>query len=177
MNRFYAGIGSRETPPNILDLMTQLGALLALRGFVLRSGAAPGADAAFERGCDLNQGAKQIYVPWYGFQNRRDNDMFVIVGNNPEAMKLAAQFHPAWHRCSPAAKKLHARNCYQILGLQLDTPVERVVCWTPNGSGSGGTGQAIRIARHFNIPVDDLGKAETLNEYLQDIQKLKGTDP
>ena len=31
-----------------------------------------------------------------------------------------------------------------------------VICWTKNGKGTGGTGQAIRIAKGFGIPVFDL---------------------
>jgi hypothetical protein len=50
-----------------------------------------------------------------------------------------------------------ARNCYQMLGLDLKTPVEFVICWTPQGKGAGGTGQALRIARDLKIPIYDLG--------------------
>ena len=66
---------------------------------------------------------------------------------------------------SHAAQRLHARNCFQILGAKLDTPVSDVVCWTPNGSGSGGTGQAIRLAEMMNIPVWDLGNPEVLLKF------------
>ena len=62
-----------------------------------------------------------------------------------------------------------ARNSYQVLGRNLDDPVEFVICWTPGGSGSGGTGQAIRIAKDYQIPVFDLGSPETklrLEEFL-----------
>lgn len=52
--------------------------------------------------------------------------------------------------------KLHARNCYQVLGADLRTPTQFVICWTPRGSGEGGTGQALRIAKAYNIPIFDL---------------------
>jgi len=32
------------------------------------------------------------------------------------------------------------------------------LCWTKNGKSSGGTGQAIRIANDYKIPVFDAGK-------------------
>ena len=50
MPRFYAGIGARATPPEILNLMTRAAFALTKRGYVLRSGHAIGADSAFERG-------------------------------------------------------------------------------------------------------------------------------
>ena len=46
-----------------------------------------------------------------------------------------------------------ARNTYQVLGLDLMSPVDFVICWTPLGRDDGGTGQAIRIANAHNIPV------------------------
>ena len=48
---YYAGIGSRNTPKEVLDVFESIGKYLALQGFVLRSGGADGADRAFERGC------------------------------------------------------------------------------------------------------------------------------
>lgn len=57
-----------------------------------------------------------------------------------------------------ASAALISRNTYQILGHDGVDPSDAVLCWTPHGSGSGGTGQAIRIARHVGIPVVDLGE-------------------
>jgi hypothetical protein len=151
----YAGIGSRKTPAEHLNLMRILGTTLASEGWVLRSGAAGGADAAFEQGCDLAGGAKEIYLPWRGFNAHPS-----CLAPSYEAEEMAAKFHPAWGSCSQGARKLHARNCHQVLGQNLDSPVEFVVCWTPNASGSGGTGQAIRVARHYGIPVFDLASAD-----------------
>ena len=65
--------------------------------------------------------------------------------------------------------KLQARNCYQVLGEHLNDPVKMVICWTPRGSGSGGTGQAIRLARAYKIPVFDLGNPAALEEVKQNL--------
>ena len=158
----YAGIGSRQTPIKVLALMEFLAFKLAEQGHVLRSGGASGADQAFERGCDKAGGAKEIFIPWNGFQGRNARtEPGVMAGVTKQALDLAAEVHPNWGACSQAAQKLHARNCYQILGSNLDSPVSDVVCWTPNGSGSGGTGQALRLARKLGIPVWDLGNQET----------------
>ena len=55
---------------------------------------------------------------------------------------------------------MHSRNCHQILGYDLQSPVDAVVCWTPDGNVVGGTATAIRIALKYNIPVFNLGCAD-----------------
>ena len=47
-NMTYAGIGSRETPTEVLELMTKASTWLGARGYTLQSGGAIGADMAFE---------------------------------------------------------------------------------------------------------------------------------
>ena len=71
---------------------------------------------------------------------------------SPQAVDMAAAHHPAWERLGRGPRSLHARNCHQILGRDLDAPACFVVCWTPDGAtttpgpSTGGTGQALRIA-------------------------------
>lgn len=168
----YAGIGSRETPQHVLALMEQIGYAMAQRGHTLRSGAAPGADTAFEIGCAAGGGPKEIFIPWPGFQGRTGRASNVIAGVSPAAEHLASQFHPNWGACSPGARALHARNCYQVLGLNLDAPAARVICWTPRAQGGGGTGQAIRIARYFSIPVHDLADPRLFKAYADELENL-----
>lgn len=145
MGRYhYAGIGSRETPPDVLHYMKGLARNWGLDGMILRSGHARGADTAFEEGCDLAEGKKEI---------------FLADDATPDSMKHAAEFHPNWNRLSPYAKKLHARNSLIVLGRGLNDPVGIIVCWTPKGCKIGGTAQALRIAEHYNITVANLGDA------------------
>ena len=56
----YAGIGNRKTPQACLEFMTKIGRVCAKKSLTLRSGGAVGADQAFERGCDLESGQKEI---------------------------------------------------------------------------------------------------------------------
>lgn len=158
--KYYTGIGSRQTPPRILEEMTKLAREFRERGWTLRSGGAAGADAAFERGA----GAKEIYLPWRGF-NGNSSELWPP---SEEAFQRAQRFHPAWYRCSDGAKKLHARNAHQVLGLDLNTPSKVVVCWTLDGNLVGGTAQALRIAEHYGIPVFNLG-----SDYLTRLDVLR----
>lgn len=159
-NKIYAGIGSRETPSTVLVKMFKIGNVLAQHGWTLRSGHAPGADQAFEKGALAAKGKMEIYLPWAGFEGAPRNDPKYIVGSNPEAEQVAAQFHPAWHHCKQGARKLHTRNVYQVAGIDLDTAADMVICWTVQGLRGGGTGQALRIAEHLKIPIFDLALVE-----------------
>lgn len=140
--RYYAGIGSRETPLPILKNMTQLASKLNTRDWSLRSGGADGADTAFEEGAN-------IYA-----------EIFKPVDATPAAIVMAEKFHPNWAACNPYVRRLHARNCQIMLGRHLRNPVVFVVCWTHRGRPVGGTGQSIRMAREMEIPILNLGKSE-----------------
>ena len=147
--KYYTGVGSRQTPKGILDLMHAIAVKLAKQGVALRSGHAIGADLAFEYGCGKGGGRKEIYLAYQA---------------TPEAMEMAAQFHPAWDRLQPYVQRLHGRNAFQVLGLDLKTPSTCVICWTPDGCIShetrsiktGGTGTAISIASQHQIPIYNL---------------------
>lgn len=171
----YAGIGSRKTPQVIIAQMKELGFQAAKAGWNLRSGAAPGADQAFELGCIDAVGQKQIFIPWKGFA-QYPGEPFAL----PEkAFELAATIHPAWSFLKPPARKLVARNMQQILGPNLDDPVEMVICWTPDGCETkeqygiktGGTGTAIALASVNGIRVFNLKRPK---RYEQAMTIIKG---
>lgn len=149
--KYYAGIGSRQTPQNILNNMTILAASLDARSYILRSGGAKGADKAFEAG------AKQSIIlrPKHA---------------TGEARAIAASFHPAWHNCDEYARNLHGRNAQIILGEKLNSPVDFVLCWTPNET-RGGTSLGIKIARHNNIPVYNFAVELKLEEFVAEYLK------
>lgn len=151
MSKTYAGIGSRKTPPHVLGLMTFAAALLERNDYILRSGGAPGADRAFEKGVQ-DPVHKEIFLPWKRFN---DNDSSLFTPRS-EAYLIAEQYHPSWSTLRPAAKRLMARNSHQVLGLNLDDPVEFLLCWTDKGKQVGGTAQAMRIAQDRGIRICNL---------------------
>lgn len=139
---YYTGIGSRRTPNTVLNTMTHIAMLLRREGYILRSGGAEGADSAFERGA------------------RESKRIFYAEDATNVAIRIASKHHPAWNRCSDYVKMLHGRNVMQILGRDLKTPSEFVICWTPDGcvgpgrtKQTGGTGTAIEIAWKHKIPI------------------------
>lgn len=146
--------------------MTDLAINLGNKRWILRSGHAEGADWAFEKGAACSSG-------WPGLGNGNPpafaSQIYKACDANEASLRMAAQYHPAWAKCGEYARKLHARNCYQILGPQLDDPSRFVCCWTPDGSlgnttqATGGTGQALRIAKAYKIPIFNLALAEHLS--------------
>lgn len=164
MDKVYTGIGSRETPDDVIDTIHDLAWKLARGGWIVRSGGAPGADNAFWGGAALyDVGATEIYLPWKGFEGYEAHQ---VARTEPqeEAYPIAEQFHPRWAYLKFGAKKLHARNVHQILGRDVTTPVlpSFVVCWTKGGKLQGGTAQALRIAEHYEVPIFNLGNEWTL---------------
>ena len=152
----YAGIGARATPPAVIRDMAVMAGWLARTGWHLASGGAHGADTAFAAATPA--GRRTLYLPWRGYNGHRGPDCRVLPpGEFSRCMDIASRLHPAWHRCSPAVRKLHARNASVVLGASLDRPVDAVVCWTPDGAVVGGTGMALRIAAEHDIPVMNLG--------------------
>jgi len=166
----YAGIGARKTPLDVLERMSRLSLRLNELEYTLRSGAAVGADAAFE----LNSSLKEIYLPKPGFNGNRSK----LTGPSLTAMRLASYLHPTWKTLPLGIQKLMARNCHQVLGEKLDDPVDFLVCWTPDGvetfdkrtRNTGGTGLAIELADRFQVPVFNLRNkdaVERLGEYVR----------
>ena len=177
----YTGIGSRTLPTGVVYNITAIARKLALEGFILRSGAAAGSDAAFEMGCMQSRGKKEIYLPSKGFNKNSS----LLYEPSELAFKIAEKYHPAWSRLDPYTKRLMARNVHQVLGQDCKTPTDLVICWTKDGATktttreTGGTGQAIRIAADLNIPVFNLCNSNSfdeINHYVETLLKERQDD-
>ena len=140
----YAGIGSRQTPENVLSEMTEVAEYLESLGYTLNTGVTfrgkeEGADAAFSRGTTN----KNLFSP----ENQ---------GSREKEQTIAKEIHPAPSRLKQGGLKLMARNTNQIFGNNLDTPVDFVLFWAEETKDplrpKGGTGQAVEMARRKGIP-------------------------
>lgn len=158
-NNYYAGIGSRETPQEILEFQTRIATRLEKDGWLLSSGGAEGADQAFENGVSSIRN-NQIIIAKNGHHGRHSTDGYVNFGNATQLMKnqcdaLVSTIHPAWDNMPRWMKNLHSRNVMQILGPELDTPVKFVLYWAPEDRYSvakGGTRTAVVLAQRLGIP-------------------------
>lgn len=73
-----------------------------------------------------------------------------------------------WNNCNEWSRGMHSRNCHQILGWDLQSPVDAVICWTPNGKVVGGTATALKLAMRAGIPIFNLGRPDK-EKVIQDI--------
>ena len=183
----YAGVGSRKTPHDIQLLQNKLAEWLEKKGFTLFSGKALGSDKAFE-------GAAQPWekdidgnvIAWSEYTYKVTNKEIFVADNSTEfAENVAREVHPN-PNLSGYPLKLHARNLFQVLGINLDAPVDFLICWTPrnkNGEDvvnyaqrdvtSGGTGQAISYASFLEIPVVNMSSDTWRDELTQILLNLK----
>ena len=175
----YAGIGSRETPVPILSIMTKFAYAVA-ETHILRTGGALGADDAFYKGakkwCDEKnhkyENHIEIFLPWDGFNGHKKGNNKHIWSDLPlGASMIAEKYHPKYEKLKEPAQKLMARNTQQIMGRLLHEHTDFVVCYTSDGRDSGGTGQALRIARDLNIPVFNLFHREAYHYCMEYIKK------
>lgn len=157
----YAGLGPISTPAPVFQAMRDLARALAVRGFTLRSGGAGGAETAFELGAAEVFGDVEVFLPWKGFNGRP----YSAVPLSKNSFDLAETVNPSWSTLSFDARKLRARNMYQVLGASLKDPVDFVICWTndgntPQDSGAGECSSAIILADRRGIPVYNLANPD-----------------
>ena len=173
----YAGVGSRRTPPDILDAMADIAQTLGDAGTTLSTGGAYGADKAFETGALRTDAPITVHTPWPGYNGYRpgrdpETDIDVVHPKSTESVQgrsyaeLAREHHPYWNRCSRGARALFVRNV-SILAGALDgddgtLPVRAVIAYTPNGlpvgREAGGTGHTLRTADSLGIPCVNLSR-------------------
>lgn len=165
--RFYAGVGSRKTPIEVQAHMTALATWFWQKGWTLRSGSAPGADAAFMRGAPIDR--QHIFDPWSGYKGAYPEVPRHATAPEEWACLIAKSLHPNWTACGGGARSLHSRNVHQVLGLMNEMPSLFVVCWTSDGAqlasectrDTGGTAMAIRVAASVNMPVFNLQRGDS----------------
>lgn len=160
----YTGIGPRERNSKVLTLMSKIATHLARKGYVLRSGGAIGSDLAFEGGCDLVSGKKEIYTPndinwgreWYW------HELYECL---PEGV-TTNQFH-YWKEYT---RKLLARNMMQVLGSTGDIKTNFIVTHVSTqdyySRDVGGTGYALRCALRHDIPIYNLASKTEYNNFI-----------
>ena len=198
--KFYTGVGSRETPSEVLQVMTDLAYALASEDWVMRSGGADGADTAFldgvEQWVDMS-GLRsrlfaEVYLPWdrfnQGKHNRRSPGVDWYHEATAEAVEISARVWDGWGQrpknwddLTFPTKALMSRNVHQVIGPACNCPSTMVVCWTPDGVNvgedtsheTGGTGHAIRVASMYPTKVYNLKDPVTMDRILTFIEKSR----
>jgi hypothetical protein len=178
---YWTGVGSRETPEPILEIMSLIGKKLTDLGWVMRSGDAPGADSAFYAGClkseNFGRFKPMVYLagspirgryhdPSMGFYNATLYDTW------EDSRTIALRIRGSWigkggEELSEWGKGQHTRNVMQVLGHTLIEPSRFLICWAipvgKRGLVKGGTGTAVKLALEEKIDVINLATDEGYN--------------
>lgn len=199
----YTGIGSRETPAEVVGVMEDAAFRLARIGFTLRSGKAKGADEAFQLGAQRYHGLfpdilcskiAEIYTPWKGFKGGEglvdlyDIPLDVIDKQFPENAEMrwdwVKEVHGGWERLSQGARKLHERNIHQLFGHDLGDAYlnqSKFVLYyaleTKKGDPKGGTATAVNLAKKQGIRTLNLlheKNHEVLEKFLVSMEVKRG---
>lgn len=176
MEMSYSGIGSRETPNKILILMREFGYQMAIRNLILRSGAAKGADTAFELGAMDGLGKMEIFLA----KKLMFNHPSQLYDIPQAAFDIAREIHPVFNSLKYCQQRLMARNVQQICGAKLNDKSKFVICWTKDwceshktySRSTGGTGLAIALASLLDIPVFNIANPIRLNQAYQYAESL-----
>lgn len=171
----YAGIGSRDTPEEVLSIQFRLGRALCDAGWHGMSGECHGSDMMYHEGARQSPRYKEVgftaIIPWEGFEGCQYNPEDGIIDLRHTKVSKRAMWLGIGARGTDAGLKkggilLHTRNALQILGLDLKHPVRFVSCWAKplgkQGHVQGGTGTAVALAIHMGIPVINLYTEEGL---------------
>lgn len=164
----WAGIGSREAPMSVQILMARYArTAYDLMLGPLHSGDAIASDFAFWVGANLSSNIgkmkPKIFLSHNGYQNRWHDDRLGFINAKslpPEiyerAGQLAFEARGGWWGLGPGGIALMTRNPFQLLDVDLETPVKKCIYWgIPQGKTEkvrGGTNCGLQIAKRFNIP-------------------------
>ena len=181
-------IGSRELEKNPkykedIKLCHNICLALAHQGYTFTSGlcelgmdgiAQKAYSKALENGWVTEKNFEVYVATQENIQRSNLPNKHLAIVRNPDLIKesediaksVMDEYH--WIRCNEWSRGMHSRNCHQILGYDLKSPVDCVICWTPNGRIQGGTATAIKVANKYNVPVFNLG-AESKDKVVSDI--------
>jgi len=176
--KLYAGIGSRNLSQEECDTCYAIGAWLASQGWILRTGAAEGADQAFAEGALVSSKllitSVTLCLPWRSYNESwvhqaqiNGAGIRVLKDTDKAAFDSVDKYHPNSNKLTQGAKRLHARNFLITNGTNF------VIAWPKLNKWNqlGGTGQGMRIAREEGKHVIDLNNPIDLKRVMAAVNK------
>jgi len=185
--RKVAIVGSRDTPVNVLLVITRLAKVLCDDRWLIQSGEADGADNAAHIGARQSDRYREVgFAGFLPFDRMRTNRGVIFASDTDgiydaskfdtweQAQAIAMVARGSFHGLGRGGIALHTRNAFQILSPSLSNPVARCICWAvPVGDGKkvrGGTNTAVQISQTNAIPVVNLYYDEVLQRVLSFVQ-------
>jgi hypothetical protein len=140
---------------------------MAVHGWILHTGAAPGADQSFAMGAFRAGGRVMLHLPWATYEREWITQMrkhyarcirIQVVDDCAQyekALDSVEAFHPRGAHLGRGPRMLHARN-YTILSPEPEQFVKFVLAVPKNNSG--GTMQGLRVAKALSVPSLHVGQ-------------------
>ena len=152
--RYYAGVGSRETPLREQARMEKISKLLGELGYYLRSGGAEGAGQAFERGAE---------IAGYPVEEWSPNISYFPLHEWATEKASSTCWELPLERMSAYKISSITRNMYVLFGddSEILKPVDFVVYWSASdpmekGGGCEETRSVVRASHEAGIPTYNL---------------------
>lgn len=180
MYRAYAGIGDGKTPDDVLEQFSSIAARLSELGYSTRVTGEKPVSNYFEK----NSLEKELYLPWSPFEVEGEKLESKFSKVTTQAIEIMGEHYQAfkgkeWDELKPGVKKIISRNVHLLLGPELKTPVDFLICWTPCGAEKRKdisartwfSGPVISLAHAKRIPVFNLKNPDAmkrLNEFLEE---------
>jgi hypothetical protein len=179
---WVAGVGSREVPESILEIMIRLGRTYTDLGFQMSSGDAWDSDRAFLYGAKQSRrysevGAR-VYLNKDGVNRRyvEENPFYIDASKFDSTTQATARSMACYARdgfggLNEFGIQLHTRNVYQIHGESLTDTISAIWFYAePDGRNkvSGGTNTAFQLAKIAKVPlIENLYYADTVERALK----------
>lgn len=170
-------VGSRRISNEEFIILRDIATRLCFRGYILRSGAADGADSTINHLCRV-----EIILPWNGFNGFYHDGIRVFsldkLPHKDLAEKRALQIHPRPDLLTNTTKKFHTRNIYQIIGPRgADGVKSNIVVYCTdddlNGEPTGGTRTAVMYGRELDVPTYNIrNKGIDVNKIFNEILNI-----
>lgn len=167
-NKYFTGVGSRETPNEICEIMKLIGKKLDERGWILRSGGAKPkrkSNTTFSADLSFEALVKNKYI--YTVRNFDFSEPNYSFCRN-EVISVLDKHLNLDNNYDKFCQTLLLRDINQVLGSP-KTSTEKskfLICWTKsenyNDSSLGGTRIAVRCALKHGIKVYNLVNNSTL---------------
>lgn len=180
---YFTCVGSRKATDEQAEILAGFALRLLRAGYKGRSGLSGPCDLALNTAlAQCPQAPCEFYLAWNGYDGwwRGGLDGRIYeprwFENYPQAIEIVSTIHPVWDKLKRGDKLLHGRNVYQVLGLDLQSPSDVLICAAPvdkKGRVLGGTATAFNLATQHQIPCFNImlaGQRRALETWLQSKQ-------
>ncbi len=128
----------------------------------------------------------EIYLPWYKYgSDEKLRRSAVLKQPSKTAYEIATKYSRVFDSLKPVVRAFIARDVHVVLGLDCNTPIDFLLCYSDDGAETkqevsaktGNIGNYIRLCDECNIPVFNLRKEGAIDERFKGFIKSINLQP